>query len=213
MSRDALHPFIERLRQRLAGRLPGESAQYLMAPPRRGRPDHALSMKVPQREGAVLLYLFPQRGDWHTVLMKRPAYPGVHGGQVSIPGGRLEPGEDHRQAALREFEEETGVAVPGRQLIGSLSELFIPVSHFRVRPFVAYAMQRPCFSPDPTEVEEIIELVIPSLMSDSTVRCGRVCLSSGESVEAPYFDVDGHRVWGATAMILSELKEILRSMT
>jgi 8-oxo-dGTP pyrophosphatase MutT (NUDIX family) len=207
-----MEDFIQRLRNRLAGDLPGEEAQFLMAPMARPRMSEALAMTVQQRQSAVLLYLFPQQGDWRIVLMKRPDYEGAHGGQVSIPGGRLESGEKHKQAALREFEEETGVSVSSRQLLGNLSELFIPPSNFLVKPFVAYATDRPCFDPDPVEVEEIIELPILTLMNDVTVKRDQVCLSSGDWVETPYFEVEGHMVWGATAMILSELKEILRDM-
>lgn len=203
---------IERLRSRLAGDLPGEAAQFLMAPLARPRMKEALTMAAVWRQSAVLLYLFPRHDDWRIVLMKRPEYDGAHGGQVGIPGGRLEPGENHRQAALREFEEETGVSVGSHQLLGSLSELFISPSSFLVKPFVAHGADRPCFDPDPVEVEEIIELSFSTLMSDSAVKRGKACLSSGVWVETPYFDVEGHMVWGATAMILSELKEILRDL-
>ena len=203
---------IERLRIRLAGDLPGEDAQYRMAPMARLRMSEALSRAPHRRQSAVLLYLFPQQDDWRIVLMKRTSYEGAHSGQVSIPGGRLEPGEDHRQAALREFEEETGIGVTSRQLIGGLSELFIPPSNFLVKPFVAYATDLPCFDPDPVEVEEIIELPVRDLLNDVTVKRGEACLSTGTRVETPYFEVDGHMVWGATAMILSELKEILRDL-
>ncbi len=202
--------FIETLRGRLARDLPGEQAQYRMAPLARPRRREALSAAESKwRQSAVLLYLFPQRDQWRTVLMKRPDYDGAHGGQVSIPGGQLESGEDHAQAALREFGEETGIRVHSHQLLGSLSELLIPTSNFIVRPFVACANGRPSFRPDPGEVEEIIELSIPTLLSDLTVKRGRVRLSTGARVYTPYFDVGGHMVWGATAMILSELKEVL----
>lgn len=207
-----MHDFIERLKRRLAGELPGEEAQIRMACLARPRMEEALSAASQQRQSAVLLYLFPQLGDWRIVLMKRPDYDGAHGGQVSIPGGRLEPGENHTQAALREFEEETGISVGRHQLLGNLSELFIPPSNFLVKPFVAYATARPRFEPDPVEVEEIIELYISTLMSDVTVKQGKAKLSSGAWVETPYFEVEGHMVWGATAMILSELKAILRDL-
>jgi len=181
-----------------------------MAPSARPRLVESLSSAPRQRQSAVLIYLYPRHGDWQIVLMKRPDYGGTHSGQISIPGGRLEPGEDHRQAALREFEEETGVRVGETQLLGNLSELFIPPSNFLVKPFVAYGGDRPRFAPDPVEVEEIIELMLPSLMNDMSIRRGRVRLSTGSLVDAPYFEVNGHMVWGATAMILSELKEVLR---
>ena len=209
VSSGVMENLIERLKMRLAERLPGEEAQYRMAPEARPSMEEALSRASQQHQSAVLLYLFPWQDDWRIVLMKRTDYRGVHSGQVSIPGGRLEPGEDHRQAALREFEEETGISVASHQLLGNLSELFIPPSNFLVRPFVAYATDRPSFHPDPVEVEQIIELLVSELMSDQTVKRGSVRLSHGARVETPYFDVDGHMVWGATAMILSELKEIL----
>lgn len=204
--------FIETLRGRLARDLPGEPAQYRMAPAARPRMQSLSAAEPKWRQSAVLLYLFPQRDHWRTVLMKRPDYDGAHGGQVSIPGGQLESGEDHAQAAIREFEEETGIRVHGDQLLGSLSELCIPTSNFLVRPFVAFANDRPSFRPDPGEVEEIIELAIPTLLSEVAVKKARVRLSTGVRVETPYFDVDGHMVWGATAMILSELKAVLHDL-
>lgn len=201
--------FIDRLRERLAGRLPGEAAQFRMAPVARLRTQEAMARVSHWRHGAVLLYLFPGERDWRTVLMKRPEYEGVHGGQISIPGGALEAGEDHEQAALREFVEETGVRVDRQQLLGRLSELFIPTSGFLVRPFVAYGARRPLFQPDAIEVEEIIELTIPALLSEGSVKRGRVRLGTDIWVETPYFAVEGHMVWGATAMILSEFREIV----
>lgn len=167
---------------------------------------------MPTVQSAVLLYLFPRDRQWHTVLMKRPAYDGVHSGQVGIPGGRLEPGEDHREAALREFQEETGIQVPGAQVLGRLSALFIPVSSYQVEPFVAYAASAPLFEPDPFEVDELIELPLGVLCDDATVKCGHFLAANGLYVDAPYFDVAGHQVWGATAMILSELRQVLREL-
>lgn len=204
--------FIDRLRGRLAGQLPGEEAQFRMAPVTRLRTQEALAKASQWRQGAVLLYLYPGQDDWRTVLMKRPEYDGAHGGQISIPGGALEPGEGHAQAALREFAEETGVRVDRQQLLGGLSELFIPTSRFLVKPFVAYGAQRPIFQPDAIEVEAIIELALPALLSDASVERGRVRLGTGTWVETPYFAVEGHRVWGATAMILSEFRELLRGL-
>ena len=212
LSSIVMEDFIERLRHGLARGLPGQAAQFVMAPVGRSR-SHPRPGAIPSpRQSAVLLYLYLHRGDWHLVLMKRSHYGGAHSGQVSIPGGCLEPGEDHTQAALREFEEETGVGVHRRQLIGKLSDLFIPTSNFMVRPYVAHATQTPSFSPDPVEVEQIIELRVPSLMRDDMVKQGQVHLAGGDRVETPYFEVEGHRVWGATAMILSELKEIVRGL-
>ncbi len=204
-----MNEFIQRLKAGLAGDLPGERAQYRMASKARPRLQEALARATRQYQSAVLLYLYPRQGSWSTVLMKRPEYDGTHAGQVSIPGGRLERGETHTQAALREFREETGVAVDSHQLLGGLSELFIPPSSYMVRPFVAYTTAEPRFQPDPVEVEQIIELPVATLMDEATVRRGSVRLDTGVRVKTPYFYVQGHVVWGATAMILSELKQVL----
>lgn len=204
--------FIERLQEQLSRQLPGEDAQFRMAPMARPRMREALAAAPEVRQSAVLLYFFPKRDDWCVVLMKRPDYDGTHSGQVGIPGGRLEPGENHLQAALREFEEEVGVCVDSRNLLGKLSDLFIPPSNYLVQTFIAYSLDPPHYKPDPLEVEEIIELSIGWLLNESAVKRGRVRLSSGVTIVSPYFEVAGHMVWGATAMILSELKQVLQAV-
>jgi 8-oxo-dGTP pyrophosphatase MutT (NUDIX family) len=204
--------FIERLRDQLTRHLPGEDAQFCMAPMVRPRMREALEAAPEVRQSAVLLYFFPKRDDWFMVLMKRPDYDGTHSGQVSIPGGRLEAGENHLQAALREFEEEIGVGVDSHSLLGKLSDLFIPPSNYLVQTFVAYSLDSPSYKPDPVEVEEIIELSVTWLLNEAAVKRGKVSLSSGVIIESPYFEVAGHMVWGATAMILSELKHILQAV-
>lgn len=201
--------FIENLRRRLAADLPGEAAQYRMAPAARSRTAELRAALTRPQQSAVLLYLYPRAAAWRIALMRRTAYDGPHSGQVAIPGGRLEPGETHEQAALREFAEETGVAVDRAQLLGGLSDLFIPVTGFQVRPFVAHASEGPTFAPDPVEVAAIIEMPLQLLLLEATVGHRDVELSSGVRVRAPYYDVDGHVVWGATAMILSEFRQIL----
>ena len=180
-----------------------------MAPPARPSPADVQSVVANFRQSAVLLYLFPHGSEWRIVLMKRTADAGPHSGQISIPGGQVESDENHLQAALREFGEETGVRVDHEQLLGELSALQIPVSRFLVQPFVAHTDARPVFDPDPIEVAAIIEAPLTLLLDDA---CAKHCAMQirGRTVErVPYFDVNGHCVWGATAMILSELKTVL----
>lgn len=141
--------------------------------------------------------------------MKRPDYDGTHARQVSFPGGQLEGSETHAEAALREFKEETGVDCYADQVLGELTQLYIPPSNFHVQPFVAYSTEQPVFDPDPVEVDSIIELPVPMLLNEEIATEGLVTLSTGVTRKTPYYEVDDHVVWGATAMILSELKEIL----
>ena len=206
-----MNDLLQQLRRGLDQPLPGETAQYRMAPPARPRLADALPADDSPRQSAVLLYLFPHEADWRIVLMKRTADAGPHSGQISIPGGQVEPGENHLQAALREFSEEIGVTVERWQLLGQLSRLYIPVSRFVVRPFVAYGQTRPSFAPDPVEVARVIEMPVTALLDEASVaRC--TMQVRGRAIEqVPYFAVDGHRVWGATAMILSELKALLQA--
>ena len=208
-----MEDFIERLKQRLAEDLPGQAAQFRMAPMGRSRTLPPGCATPSPRQSAVLLYLYADGGgDWRLALMKRSNYKGAHSGQVSIPGGCLEPGEEHSQAALREFREETGVQVHEQQLLGQLSELFIPTSNFMVRPYVAHAARAPSFVPDPVEVAQIIELRLSLLLCGDAIKQGGTHLSENVRMEAPYFEIEDHRVWGATAMILSEFKEIVRDL-
>jgi 8-oxo-dGTP pyrophosphatase MutT (NUDIX family) len=200
---------IEHIRRQLGRPLPGETAQFRMAPPARPRAADTRSVVDSFKQSAVLLYLFPHESQWHIVLMKRTPDAGPHSGQISIPGGQVESGENHLQAALREFGEETGVAVEPEQLLGELSALHIPVSRFLVKPFIAHAEARPVFDPDPIEVAAIIEMPLPVLLDDNSARHCAMQISGRTIEQVPYFEIDGHRVWGATAMILSELKALL----
>lgn len=192
--------------------LPGEAAQFVMAPLSRPRMREALAAASDVRQSAVLLCLFVDAGEWRMVLMKRPDYDGTHAGQISIPGGRVEVGESHLQAAFREFHEEMGARVPRENLLGRLSQLFIPPSNFLVQPFVAHTDRRPSFVPDPVEVEAVVELPVAQLLNEAMVKRGKVTLSSGMRVETPYFEVAGYCVWGATAMMLNEFKTVLREL-
>lgn len=164
--------------------------------------------------GAVLILLYPHAGEWYLPLMKRPDYEGVHGGQISFPGGKKEEIDaDLFATALREAEEEVGVKPETVTVIGSISELYIPPSNFKVFPVIGFTDKRPEFNKNQYEVERILEMPIRHLMQPSTVKQTTVKVMGGLSLPTPYFDVEGEVVWGATAMMLSELKEILKSLT
>ena len=144
-------------------------------------------------------------------LMLRPNYNGVHGGQISLPGGKKEEKDRSFAAtAIREAEEEIGVKSNEITVLGQLSELYVMASNFKVIPVVGYTESQPMFIPNPYEVEAIIEASIDELMNPEIIKSTTLNVR-GFELETPYFDFSGNVVWGATAMILSEFKALLKN--
>jgi 8-oxo-dGTP pyrophosphatase MutT (NUDIX family) len=154
--------------------------------------------------------LYPVDGSVYTVFMQRHDYVGVHGGQISFPGGKKEPADENViQTAIREACEETGVKREEINVIGTLTPLFIPVSNMIVTPVVGWINKTPVFNYKPEEVVYLIEADIKILLDPSIVKTKPFEIN-GQSLDIKYFDYEGHVIWGATAMILHELLIILR---
>lgn len=165
------------------------------------------------RLGSVLISLYLHNEELHTVLMKRPSYKGVHSGQVSFPGGKKEDGDDDLiTTALREAHEEVGIVPDKVNIIGTLSELYIPPSNFLVLPVLGYLEEKPELVPDMHEVEAILEVPFKHFFQKESLKEGNIPVGNGYKIKAPYFDVEGHVVWGATAMILNEMMEVVNGM-
>ncbi len=195
-----------RVRGSLAA-LPGLEAQVRMAPrPRRGwRPDqHADRV----RTAAALVLLYPRDGRPHLVLTVRAGDLPRHGGQVSFPGGAIEPGEAIASAALREAAEEVGIDPSIVRVLGPLTPLHIPVSDFIVHPIVGVMDRTPGFAHAAAEVARVLEIPIADLLDPARVRL-TTRLRGDLLVDVPYFDLCGETVWGATAMMLAELLWII----
>jgi 8-oxo-dGTP pyrophosphatase MutT (NUDIX family) len=188
-------------------RLPGVEAQLRMAPQPRGgwKPGFAPDLARP---AAALLLMYPVGGRAVIPLTKRSPDLPNHASQVSLPGGAVDPGESIEEAALREAEEEVGLARADVRIIGRLTPLHIPVSGFVLHPVVGVAAARPALRPEPGEVERIIEAPVGDLLD--TRRHHRVNRArDGYEFEMPFFDLDGEQVWGATAMVLAEFAAVL----
>lgn len=195
--------------------LPGHDAQAKMSPrPPRGKP---LARQAPAdaRLAAALILLYPngasERRTATTLslaLTVRRADLSAHAGQISLPGGRIEPGESAQDAALREAAEEVGVDTSQVRVLGALTPLYVMVSRFLVTPFVAITDTRPQFQLDPREVAELIEVPVATLLDPAVLQWGHRT-REGYLIDFPYFDLGGHQVWGATAMILSEFLTIV----
>jgi 8-oxo-dGTP pyrophosphatase MutT (NUDIX family) len=198
-------PSLERfLRERLVQPLPGAGAQWRFAPvpPRKGWAPEAVPEDA--RRAAALILLYPGPEDILLPLTVRRDDLPHHPGQVSLPGGGLEPGEPPAQAALRETYEEIGVAPESVRIIGALSSLWVIVSGFVLQPFVGVADARPAFDLAPREVAALVEAPLRQLRDPARLGWQKIVVRDGMLIDYPYFDLAGHRVWGATAMILGE---------
>lgn len=197
--------------------LPGFSAQKLMAPLGRKPPIEYLKENIVPKKSAVLILIFP--GEWHlpkTVLILRPEKEnGPHAGQISFPGGRYDSADgDLSKTALREAYEEIGIETGRVRIIGNLSPLYIPVSNFMVHPFVGVLNGVPDFRIHRDEVEDLLEVSLADfLVETNQTKTERFIRIKGRMMEVPCYTINGRIIWGATAMIISELSEILKKLT
>jgi len=195
-------------------RLPGIEAQMRMSPNPRMPWDPS---RFPDggRDAAALLLLYPHAGEWHLLLTVRGSDLKHHTGQVSLPGGRLDPGETIEAAALREAAEEVGLARELVRVVGQLTPVQIPISGFVLHPVIGIADTRPEFRPDDWEVARIVEVPLDTLRDAGIVgRTSRRREFQGEieEIEVPFFGIEDLEVWGATAMVLSEFLAVLESI-
>jgi 8-oxo-dGTP pyrophosphatase MutT (NUDIX family) len=167
---------------------------------------------ISPRQAGVLELLFPENGSLHLVLTRRMDTLRGHSGQISFPGGRRDPEDESFTAtALRETCEELGVCDPNIRVIGTLSKMYIPNSNFEVYPTVAYLPQRPNFVPNPAEVAEVFTFPLDALLDDQ-YKALEDREFNGMKIAVPYYAINGHKVWGATAVMLSELEGRLRAV-
>jgi len=204
------------IKQKLAdqlnqGILPGDVEQLKMAPYNRIARDLARQVSKSPKPSAVLILVYPKEEEPHFVLTQRHAYKGVHSKQVSFPGGKQEQSDRTLiETALREANEEIGVIPNEVEVLGQLTDIYIPPSGFLVTPVVGIIERKPIFKIDPYEVDYIIESPVKRLYDADVIKEEKIPIGLSKiEVKTPYFDIQNHVVWGATAMILSELKAML----
>jgi len=182
--------------------LPGRSAQLLMAPrPPLRFPEGLDASRV--RQAAGLLLLFPRDEAAHVVLTERAHTLERHRGQISLPGGVIEPGETHAQAALREAQEEIGIEPAHVHTIGPLTSIDIPVSGFRLHPIVAVSDRQPAFRHAHDEVARVLTVDLDVLRDPERILW-RTLERAGRAIDYPAFAIENVEIWGATAMVLAE---------
>lgn len=163
------------------------------------------------KKAAVVALIYPSLDDkLKMLLILRKTYKGVHSNQIGFPGGKLEGSETMQQAALREVEEEVGVHQQSYIVIREMTEVYIPPSNFYVQPFIGFSEQSLNFKKQDEEVEAIVEVPLEHLLDDKNMRFSEVPTSLEKRIEVPSFVLNDHIVWGATAMMLSEIKDLLK---
>jgi len=201
---------IIRLSEALKKELPGQRAHRLMLP--NGRELNPTDDNINVLRSSVLMLLFPHNGKINTCLIRRPSTMRYHGGQIAFPGGKFEPSDQSLiQTALRESFEEIGTKSSQIEIIGALTPLYVQVSNFTIHPFIGWCKTMPVFKIDNHEVEEIFIIPVENFTNHGSTQFREVTTSHG-TFEAPGFYIDQLFVWGATAMIISEFNDIIKSI-
>ncbi|MDH7512045.1 MAG: CoA pyrophosphatase [Clostridiales bacterium] len=209
---DSLEKTFEALRVRLQGPKPGLKAQLKMVTsPRRGDKTY-LDVGDSCLKAGVLVLLYPRKEKLYLVLTRRTSAVAHHQAQISFPGGRMDKGESAVEAAIREAHEELQIMPDSIRILGELTPLYVPPSNYCIYPVVAAVVERPDFRPSPIEVSEIIEVPVEHLLDSINVRQETWPLR-GIDVSVPFYFFKGHKIWGATAMILAELVDLISSIT
>jgi len=204
---------VRRLREKLLDPLPGDSAHAPMRALPLGDLTPKFDHSLPPKPGGVLILLYEdESGLVRFPLIKRQEYAGAHSGQVSLPGGKAEQGEDPIFTALRECEEEIGVDRNSLVVLGRLTNFFVIPSNFIITPVIAVADFIPAFKPDPYEVARVMSFSLYDLLRDDAIKQKEIEAAGRFRLMAPHFEIDGDIIWGATAMMLNEFRTVLLSI-
>lgn len=203
------------LSKRLVNELPGAQAHRKVMSYARDGAKEIRRTNSTYRESAVLILVYPDPSQvLHTVLIERPKYEGVHSGQIAFPGGAKEDSDsDLIETALREANEEVGLNSTEIQLVGSLTEVYIPPSNFIVHPVVAWMDKTPSLVADDYEVESILHVPILPLTKSEAIAPQKIRMSNGADLKVGAYTHENHLIWGATAMMIAEFTELVKDIT
>jgi 8-oxo-dGTP pyrophosphatase MutT (NUDIX family) len=190
--------------------LPGKEVHDTVMSYHRPSVAEARAQQPPPRESSVMMLLYLREANWHTLLIERPGNQGAHSGQLAFPGGRIESHETPLEAAFRETEEEVGISKHHIEVLGELSELYIPPSHFVVKPFVGLWLNQNPLRPNPDEVVRTLDVSLEYLFHPDSLQRHRVPITAGQAtLVVPGFQIEDKILWGATAMMVQEFRYLL----
>lgn len=195
-------------------KLPAKVAHAKMIPPERIEylQNEKLVNIIPKK-AAVLMLLYPKDNVTHMALIVRNSYPGIHASQIAFPGGKVEEyDKDLSDTALRETHEEIGISKEKVEVIRAFSEVYIPPSNYLVSPFLGFSSEELFFTLNPEEVAGLIELPLYQFLDESNVVTVNMTTSYANNIQVPAFQIGDDLVWGATAMMMSELKELIKKV-
>ncbi len=202
----------DELKQKFQLPLPGLASHLKMAP------KHRVQELINKNYGAqnaqksaVLIVFFHESEQLKMIVIRRSRYVGIHSGQIAFPGGRFETEDiDVQTTALREIEEEIGIARDEIEIIGRLSDIYVPPSNFLISVFVGYLGKKPLYKMQEREVDEVIEIPFREFFNPNVIKQKDFYVNSIKAASnAPYFDVSKSEIWGASAMVISELMDVL----
>jgi len=201
------------IKQKLQLPLPGMISHLKMAPPHRAHEIiNQLDNAENAKKSAVLILFFHEHNELKMIVIRRSVYVGIHSGQIAFPGGRYEEEDlEVKTTALREIEEEIGIPREKIEILGRLSDIYVPPSNFLISVFVGYLAERPEYNIDEREVDEVIEIPFSEFYKPDTVKEKDFYVNSIKAADnAPYYDVSNAQIWGASAMVISELLDMLK---
>lgn len=200
---------INQIKQIISTDLPGEPAHFPLSPLNRPVSSEAMKNAENVKQSAVSIILLNENDDTRIVLIQRPTYDGKHSGQISFPGGKKEEHDASLfQTAIRECFEEIGFPLGEAIYLGKLTPVYIPISNFFVEPHVFFVSGDFYFEKDDFEVEEVFSVALSEILNPNKLQTEKIHLSETFKKEVPCFKINDRIIWGATALMLNELKEI-----
>ena len=206
--------FLESIPKIAQEKLLGELSHLKMCPPEREDLMKNINLEsIKPREAAIMMLFYPKNTKTHLALILRTSYNGVHSSQIAFPGGKVEKFDlNFQETALRETHEEIGISPNIINVIRDFTPIYIPPSNFMVYPFLGFSNSELIFDIDPNEVAGIIELPMTEFLDENIVISKRMSTAYNLEIDVPAFKIQEHIVWGATAMMLSELKDVIKKV-